>query len=126
MTRYDQDWADALASAAGPVAGLEGSVRILFVVTDTADGKAAFFVDLADGVVESATAGRLPRGEKADITVTAMEDKLLEIWRGERSHDAAFMRGDLKVEGAYADWLDRVTPAFAERPWSAAWGAAAA
>lgn len=125
MTRYDQDWADALAGVADPIAGLGGPVRLLFVVTDAADGKAAFFVDILDGVVESATSGRLPRGEKADITVTAKEEKLLEIWRGDRSYDAAFMSGDLKVEGAYADWLDRVTPAFAGPPWSEAWAAAA-
>ena len=126
MTRYDQDWVDALVAGAGPVEGLDGGLRVLFVVTDTADGKAAFYLDLADGVVESATPGRLPRGEKADITVTAKEATLLEIWRGERTYDAGFMSGDLKIEGAYEEWLDRVTPAFAVAPWSEAWSEAAA
>lgn len=125
MTRYDQGWLDALVAGAGPIEGLDGTFRVLFVVTDTEEGKAAFFLDLEDGIVASATSGRLPRGQKADVTVTAKEERLLEIWRGDRSYDAAFMSGDCKVEGAYARWLDQVTPAFGVEPWAAAWSAAA-
>ena len=126
MSRYDQAWVDALVAEAGPVEGLDDQCRILFVVTDTEDGKAAFFVDLTDGAVDSATSGRLPRGQTADITVTAKEAILLELWTGAQSYDAAFMRGDLKIEGAYECWLDQITPAFTTASWSAAWAEAAA
>ncbi len=123
MTRFDQAWVDALVAAAGPIAGLADRCRLLFVVTGTADGKAAFFLDLDDRGV-SGRAGRLPRGEHADVTVTAEEKMLADLWMGRRVYDAAFMSGDLKVEGAYEIWLDRLTPAFAVPPWATAWSAA--
>lgn len=126
MSRYDQTWVDALVADAGPIENLDAPCRLLFLITDTEDGKAAFFIDFADGAVESATSGRLPRGQRADITVTAKEAILLELWSGSRSYDAAFMSGDLKVEAAYERWLDQITPAFATSPWSAAWSEAAA
>ncbi len=123
MTRYDQDWVDTLAGIGGAIGELTEPLRLLFVVTDTPDGKAAFFLDL-DGDSVGGTAGRLPRGEKAQITVTAKEAALETLWSGERSYDAAFMSGDLKVEGAYERWLDILTPAFATSPWADAWSAA--
>ena len=60
----------------------------------------------------------------AEITVTAKETALETLWTGDRSYDAAFMSGDLKVEGAYNAWLDTLTPAFASGRWSDAWKAA--
>lgn len=122
MTRFDQAWVDGLVASAGPIADLTDRCRLLFAVTDTADGKAAFFLDLDAGGV-AGTAGRLPRGEKADVTVTATEATLVELWSGRRGYDAAFMSGDLKVEGAYELWLDRLSPAFAVAPWATAWKA---
>ena len=123
MTRFDQDWVDALAGAGGGIDELTEPMRLLFVVTDTSDGKAAFFLDLESDTA-AGTAGRLPRGEKANITVTAKESALEALWSGNRSYDAAFMSGDLKVEGAYERWLDVLTPAFGQSPWAHAWSAA--
>lgn len=127
MSRYEQSWCDALASAVGGTALAElAATRILFVVTDTEAGKQAFHLDLEGGAIAAATAGRLPRGQKADITITAKEAVLLDVWTGARTRDAAFMRGDLKIEGAYERWLDELVPLFDVDPWSAAWSAAAA
>lgn len=126
MARYDQEWCDALASQVGPDALTDASeMRLLYVVSDTEEGKVAFNLDLSGGAVAAATAGKLPRGEKADVTVTAKEAVLLELWRGNRSRDAAFMRGDLKIEGAYERWLDELVPLFQADPWIAAWNSAA-
>jgi len=102
----------------------EESIRLLFVVTDTDEGKVAFHLDLGDGL--SGTAGRLPRGEKADVTVTVKESAILPLWAGERSWDAAFMAGDLKVEGEYQRWVDELVPLFTSDAWAGAWEAAAA
>ena len=124
MTRYDQEWVDALVDAGGTIEGLAEPLRLLFVVTDTADGKTAFFLDIDPDAGVTGSAGRLPRGVKADLTVTAKEAVLHRLWAGERSYDAAFMSGDLKVEGGYNVWLDELTPAFAVAPWFAAWRAA--
>lgn len=127
MTRYDDEWVAALAAA---VAGADGdgteALLLLFVVTDTDDGKAAFNLSFEGGQCVAAAAGKLPRGTKADVTVTAKEAVLLPLWAGERTRDAAFMAGDLKIEGAYERWLDELAPRFASAPWAEAWVAGAA
>ncbi|NNC78676.1 MAG: hypothetical protein HKN94_00870 [Acidimicrobiales bacterium] len=119
--RYSQEWVDALVAGA---TAMEEPLRLLYIISDTAEGKVAFHVDFADGVV--GTAGKLPRGEKADVTVTAKEPALLELWSGDRSRDVAFMAGDLKIEGAYQRWLNELVPLFATDDWAAAWRSAAA
>ena len=126
MDRYDQAWVDALVVSvpAEPIAGLPDELRVLYVITDAPDGKFAFFLDLASGVVTNGTAGRLPRGQKAGITITIKEPILLQLWSGELSRDTAFMAGDIKVEGAYEVWLDQLVPAFENDAWSAMWAAA--
>ena len=129
MTRYDQAWCDRLvADAGGAHDKSDEQMRVLYIVTDTEEGKVAFHLDFhANGVsLTTATAGKLPRGEKADITVTLKESVLVEIGEGTRSRDAAFMRGDLKIEGAYNRWLDGLVPLFETEPWTVAWGAASA
>ncbi|MFT7476111.1 MAG: hypothetical protein ACI81L_003059 [Verrucomicrobiales bacterium] len=125
MARYDQDWCDSLAKAVGaePVSEF-APLRLLCVVTDTDDGKVAFYIDLDGGAVVGATAGKLPRGEKAHVTVTAKEAVLIDIWAAKRTRDSAFMRGDLKIEGAYERWLDELVPMFSAAPWVDAWLAA--
>lgn len=126
MGRYDQAWVDALVGSAPaePISGLPDDLRVLYVITDAPDGKFAFFLDLASGVVASGTAGRLPRGEKAGITVTIKEPILHQMWSGELGRDAAFMAGDIKVEGAYEVWLDVLVLAFENDAWSATWAGA--
>ena len=123
---YDQAWVDALVASvpAEPIPGLADALRVLYVITDAPDGKFAFFLDLASGVVTNGTAGRLPRGEKAGITITVKEPILLLLWSGELSRDTAFMAGDIKVEGAYEVWLDQLVPAFENEAWSSTWAAA--
>ena len=123
MTRFDENWCTALVDAVGTSSGLAAPIRVLFVVTDTEEGKAAFWLS-DDGETLAAMAGKLPRGEKADITITAKESVLLTLWDGTRTRDEAFMAGDLKVEGAYARWLDDLVPAFEAAPWSKAWATA--
>lgn len=120
--RYSQEWVDALVGGAG--GSTAETLRLLYVITDTVDGKVAFHVDFADGEV-AGTAGKLPRGERADVTVTAKEAALVELWSGDRSRDAAFMAGDLKIEGAYQRWLDELVPMFSDGDWAAAWSSAA-
>ena len=71
MSRFDQDWCNALAEQAGDATTQGDDAHLLYVVTDTSEGKVAFHIGLVDGAVEHVTAGKLPRGEKADITITA-------------------------------------------------------
>lgn len=124
MTVYDQSWCDGLAERASD-AGADGvDLVVLYVVTDTEDGKVAFNFELAGGAPEHVTAGRMPRGQKADVTVTVKEAVLRELWTEERSRDEAFMAGDLKIEGTYQRWLDQLVPLFESDPWKTAWGAA--
>lgn len=124
MGHYDQDWCNALAAAVGPGTGDQSEMRLLFVITDTEDGKKAFHLDLDRGGVVASVEGRVPRGQpKADVTVTVKEPVIRALWSGERTRDEAFMRGDLKIEGAYERWLDELVPAFNADPWAAAWAA---
>lgn len=121
MGRFDQEWCDGLQAAVGSPGLLGGAhIALLYVITDTADGKVAFNV-VDDSTALTATAGKFPRGVKADITVTAKEAVLQDVWSGSRTREAAFMAGDLKVEGAYARWLDDLIPAFTTTPWLDAW-----
>ena len=125
MARYDQTWCDALASAVGDSAiNDSAALRLLYVITDTEEGKVAFNMDLAGGGVQSCTAGKLARGEKADVTVTVKEPVIADLWAGSRTRDAAFMSGDIKIEGAYERWLDELVPLFQAEPWASAWAEA--
>lgn len=125
MSRYEQEWCDALVAAVGGSSDFSHGelIRILYIVTDTEEGKVAFNVS-DDGTELTATAGKYPRGVKADITITVKESVLVDLWSGSRTRDGAFMAGDIKIEGAYARWLDELVPAFAESPWYEAWAAA--
>ncbi len=125
MSRYDDAWVAAL-SAAASAADADGSAALLllYVVTDTEEGKVAFNLTFEDGRCTGSEPGKLPRGTKADVTVTAKESVLLPVWAGERTRDAAFMAGDLKIEGAYERWLDELVPRFSTEPWQSAWAAA--
>ena len=126
MTRYDDAWvANLQAATDGAQADDSAPLMLLYVVTDTEEGKVAFHLEFDAGRCVAATPGKLPRGHKADVTVTAKEAALLQLWQGERSRDAAFMAGDLKIEGAYERWLDELVPRFADAPWTDAWAAAA-
>ncbi len=125
MARYDEDWCEALGLAAGKGAGiaLVEPVRILYVVTNTDEGKVAFRIEMDEGSVAVAT-GKFPRGVTPDVTITATESVLIDLWSGARTRDQAFMAGDVKIEGAYAMWLDELAPAFAGPPWQHAWASA--
>ena len=125
MARFDERWCDSLEAAVGQSSDFANGelTKVLYVVTDTADGKVAFnLVD--DGASLTVGIGKFPRGVKPDITITAKESVLLQLWSGDRTRDEAFMVGDLKVEGAYARWLDDLVPAFADAPWADAWAGA--
>ena len=121
MSEFEQTWCDALRERAAPanVPGLD--LVALFVVTDTAEGKRAFHMELAEGAPAQITTGRMPRRHKADVTVTVKEAVLRSLWAGDVSLDAAFMAGDIKVEGAYERWLDELVPLFESEPWKDAW-----
>ena len=121
MTNYEQPWCDALAAQADGAAAEGVDLVVLYVVTDTEDGKVAFHAELTSGKPAQITAGRMPRGHKADVTVTVKEPILRSLWVGEVSRDSAFMAGDIKIEGAYQRWLDELVPLFESDPWKAAW-----
>lgn len=125
MVMFDQDWCDALSGTIGTASTLaaEAEISMLYVVTDTEEGKVAFNL-AATGDTLTVTSGKLPRGVKADITITVKESVINALWSGVRTRDEAFMAGDIKVEGAYARWLDEVVPAFEAVPWADAWAAA--
>lgn len=124
MSRFDQDWCDTLAKGASGAKAHGVDLHVLYVVTETEEGKLAFHIGLANGAVEHVTTGKLPRGEKADITITATEATFSALWSGDRSRDAAFMAGDIKIEGAYPQWLDQLVPMFGDEPWRSAWASA--
>jgi len=124
VTNYEQPWCDALAAQAGGAAAEGVDLVVLYVVTDTEDGKVAFHAELISGKPAQITAGRMPRGHKADVTVTVKEPILRSLWVGEVSRDSAFMAGDIKIEGAYPQWLDQLVPMFGDEPWRSAWASA--
>ncbi len=123
MTAYDQTWCDALAERTADAAADGVDLVMLYVVTDTEDGKVAFNLELVGGKPTHVTAGRMPRGQKADITITVKEPVLRDLWAAEKTRDAAFMAGDIKVEGVYHRWLDELVPLFETDPWQTAWAA---
>lgn len=123
MASYGQAWCDSLASAVSAGSSDHAPMLLLYVITDTEEGKVAFNLELDKGGVVAATAGKLPRGIKADVTVTVKEPVIHALWAGERTRDEAFMKGDLKIEGAYGRWLDELVPLFEAEPWSTAWAA---
>lgn len=118
MGRFDQQWCDELVAEMPPPSA--SPLRVLYVVTDTDEGKVAFSIT-SDSAGTTATAGKLPRGEKADITITAKESVLVDIWSENRTRDEAYMAGDIKVEGAYDIWLDELVGLFEDSPWASAW-----
>ncbi len=122
---YDQDWCDQLRRAVGDATADAVTLRLLYVVTDTDEGKVAFNMDIENGAPTAVTTGKLPRGEKADVTVTIKDAVLRQLWSGEVTRDAAFMAGDIKIEGAYQRWLDELVPLFSSDPWATAWSASA-
>lgn len=124
MSRYEQPWCDDLVEAASAASFAGDGATVLYVVTDTEEGKVAFHLQFTGDSAVVATAGKLPRGHKADITVTIKEPVLAALWSGERTRDEAFMAGDIKVEGAYNRWLDEMVPLFQSEPWATAWAAA--
>lgn len=121
MNRYEQPWCDALAEAVSEASFAGDDTVVLYVVTDTEEGKVAFHLQLTNTSPVVATAGKLPRGQKADITVTIKEQVLTSLWSAERARDEAFMAGDIKVEGAYHRWLDELVPLFQSEPWDTGW-----
>ena len=125
MTIYEEQWCAALAESAAKATGEGVDLTVLYVITDTDDGKVAFHMGLESGAPAHVTPGKLPRGTKPDITVTAKDPVIRAIWAGERSRDEAFMAGDLKIEGAYQRWLDEVVPLFEAEPWRDSWSTSA-
>lgn len=123
MSRYSQSWCDSLREAVSDAVAEGVEVTLLYVVTDTSEGKVAFHLEIANGAAASVTEGKLPRGQKADVTITIKEPALVSLWDGSRMRDEAFMAGDIKVEGAYQVWLDQLVPLFQQQPWKTAWQA---
>lgn len=123
MAIYDQAWCDSLAGTVGSGSSGHAPMLLLYVITDTEEGKVAFNLELDKGGIVAAAEGKFPRGTKADVTVTVKEPVIQALWAGERTRDEAFMAGDLKIEGAYERWLDELVPLFEAEPWSSAWAA---
>ena len=126
MARYDEVWVEALVDGHRTDGDADASTSVVYVVTDTDEGKVAFNLHLDGEGVVAAGAGKLPRGVKPDITLTLKESVALDLWSGDRSRDAAFMAGDIKVEGAYEVWIDSLVALFEADEWNDSWARAAA
>ncbi len=102
MQFLSDEWIEAMDAAGAPTGEAEAAVVIEQTVKGGPEGPRTFHVSIGDGSV------RFAAGPAAEATVTFTQDydTAGTIARGERSAQAAFMSGDLKIGGAVRVLLD--------------------
>lgn len=102
------DWLSAVSSALAdlPTAGI-GRLVVQTVVNGSPVGAAAFWTAVEDDGPVALASGRHP---EPDVSLTWPYPDFEAHWFGELSLEAAYMRGQVKVEGDHALVFDALRP----------------
>lgn len=105
------EWFATVVELAEPLPAVEGASLVMqHVVAGSPHGKVQGVVEVRDGRIVEARAGKRP---DASCTVTWNYADAVAALRGELGVDVAFMRGDVKVDGDYVTLLYGLRPVFA-------------
>ena len=97
------EWVESLrilGSALPEVCG--ASISCPHEISGTPDGKIRFYIVWEDGVLADADKGKL---DNPDCVILAKYEHARDLFNGGNKVEAAFMQGDLKVEGNYRKFL---------------------
>ena len=98
-----RDALSTLPACAGATAALQ------YIVAGSPAGKVQFVARIVDGQVTELAAGK---SASVDCTVQCSYKDARAIFDGTVSRDVSFMRGDLKIDGAYTAYVLRLAPFF--------------
>lgn len=105
------EWFAVVAEEAAALPAVPGATLVMqHVVTGAPQGKVQAVIEMADGQIVAARAGKQAG---AACTVTWRYQDALAALRGDLDLDVAFMRGDLKIDGEYATFVLGLRPVFA-------------
>ena len=90
--------------------------RVKFVITSTPLGKIQFCLVIVDGKVQELVSG--PTKDDA-VTATFHYPDAVEWFKGELDTDLAYMNGQCKFEGDYAQFMYQLRPVFSSKAWIA-------
>ncbi len=97
------EWVDGLRMLGGELPPMQGaSVSCQHEISGTPEGKVRFYTVWIDGVLSDVAKGKL---DDPDCLISAKYENAKEILSGVNTAEAAFMQGDLKVEGDYKKFL---------------------
>ena len=104
------EWFALVVDASSSLPSRPGvSAALQCVVAGAPAGKLQFVVRVVDGRVTEMTMGK---SDQVDCTLQCPYALATALARGEVDRDVAFMRGDLKIDGAYAAFILRLQPLF--------------
>jgi hypothetical protein len=104
------EWFAALRETAEVWPAHDGvSAALLFVIASSPSGKLQFVVRVADGRLTDITMGK---SDQVDCTLQCSYAHAVAMARGDLDREAAYMRGDLKIDGDYAAYILRLQPLF--------------
>lgn len=117
------EWISQVQDVAGDLPKVEGaSLALDFEVSGAPAGKVRAHATIDEGQIVEVAPGA---NKQADCRVVVKAPIALDILKGELDPDVAFMRGDLKLEGAYERPLLELRPLWASEPWAALFDAIA-
>jgi hypothetical protein len=103
ITFLSQEWLDHLRTVSAdlprPPVGSRTSGTIRQVVRDGPQGVVTCVMHVAEGSIAEATLGDTVAADAADLNFTVSYEDAVRVARGEVSVGAAYMQGNLKVEG---------------------------
>ena len=104
------EWFALVVDASASLPSRPGvSAALQCVVASAPAGKLQFVVRVVDGRITEMTMGK---SDQVDCTVQCPYALASSLARGEVERDVAYMRGDLKLDGAYAAYVLRLQPLF--------------
>jgi hypothetical protein len=104
------EWFSLTADALSTLPAREGATAALaYIVAGAPAGKVQFVARIVDGRVTELAAGK---SATVDCTVQCSYKDARAIFDGTVSRDVSFMRGDLKIDGAYSAYVLRLAPFF--------------
>tara|TARA_B110000014_G_C19934045_1_gene483267 strand:+ start:201 stop:581 length:381 start_codon:yes stop_codon:yes gene_type:complete len=97
------DWLEDLRRLGKELPKVKGaSISCQHEISETPEGKIRFYAIWEDGVLSEADTGKM---DNPDCILQAKYEDALDILHGRNKAEAAFMQGDLKVDGNYKKLL---------------------
>ena len=104
------EWFDLVLEAAASWPSRPGvDAALQCVIASAPSGKVQFVVRVVEGRITEMKTGK---SDQVDCTVQCPYALAGALVRGEVERDVAYMRGDLKIDGAYAAFILRLQPLF--------------